>query len=86
MIRAAELAAEAGVPICAALAGAAKDSGAVDPKLGATVAPDAVGAEGAGVLLFPSENPTGPRVVILSIKEQFSYSRHQRSVIHPMQG
>lgn len=65
-VRAAELAAEAGGPACAALAGAAKDSGAVDPKLGATVVPDAIGAEGAGALLFPSENPTEPKVVILS--------------------
>ena len=67
------------MPICAALAGAANDCGAVDPKLGAAAAPDAAGAEGAGVPIFPSENPTEARVMILSIRKSSLYSRHKRS-------
>ncbi len=57
-VRAAELAAEAGVLAAAALAGAGKDSAAADPRVGAANAPDIAGAEDCGVLRLPKENPT----------------------------
>ena len=76
-VRAAELAAEAGVLGGAALPGAAKESGAADPKLGAAVAPDAGGAEDCGVLESPNENPTNTiELLTLSVPTLPTHRRH----------
>ena len=69
-VRAAELAAEAGVLGGAALPGAAKESGAADPKLGPAVVPDAGGAEDCGVLRPPNENPAN------TVKVTYCHSKH----------